>query len=386
MSRKSHRHGAQPRHRDAGAAARPDDVVVSTVKEIGTVRRRFPVDGAGGEPLRIALRGGAYADIVAHAKASLDEEVCGVVVGEFCEDEHGVWVDGRGAIRGTSSRQGSTHVTYTQETWQRIHEVKDREYPGLVIVGWYHTHPGFGVAFSEMDKFIQRNFFQGTGQFALVQDPLGGEEAICVNAPEGLRDVGRFWVDGRPRTCWTPVAAEPAGVSGGVPRDLERRLTAIQDQVSQLLGAIHRDGERRQRFQSLVGILGGGCLAVFMLVQVLRLFTPPRAPDTVQWIPAPVVLDGKTVQLGIELKKWQLPPEMDAYLREVARQRLALEEEEKRAPAQPETDRGAADPGGKAWMTTAALVAGCGVLVVVLLVTAARLTVRGIRRGARQRN
>jgi len=358
--------------------------VVAAAAEVATVRRRFPVDGAGGEPLRIALHGGAYADIVAHAKASLDEEVCGVVVGEFCEDEQGVWVDGRGAIRGTSSRQGSTHVTYTQETWRRIHEVKDREHPGLLIVGWYHTHPGFGVEFSEMDKFIQQNFFRGTGQFALVQDPLGGEEAVCVNTPGGLRDVGRFWVDGRPRTCWTPVAAEPAGASGGVPRDIERRLTAIQDQVAQLLGAIHRDGERRQRFQSFLGILAGMCLSAFILVQAMRLFTPPRAPETVQWIPAPVVLDGKTVQLGIELKKWQLPPEMDAYIREVARQRLALKEAEP-TPGSPEQGRGEADAGGGKWMMTAAVVATCGALAVLLLGMAARVTVRGIRQGARQR-
>ena len=36
----------------------------------------------------------------------------------------------------------------------------------LKIVGWYHTHPGFGVEFSEMDLFIQQNFFGGPAQIA----------------------------------------------------------------------------------------------------------------------------------------------------------------------------------------------------------------------------
>ena len=43
----------------------------------------------------------------------------------------------------------------------RFNASLEREHPGLKIVGWYHTHPGFGVEFSEMDLFIQRIFLPG---------------------------------------------------------------------------------------------------------------------------------------------------------------------------------------------------------------------------------
>src|SRR5712675_1002427 len=47
--------------------------------------------------------------------------------------------------RGAAASHGSTHVTFTQETWNHIHQSLERNYPKLQIVGWYHSHPGFGV-------------------------------------------------------------------------------------------------------------------------------------------------------------------------------------------------------------------------------------------------
>ena len=67
-------------------------------------------------------------------------------------------------IRGDAARKGPTHVTFTQETWTQIHKDKDERHPKRQIVGWYHTHPGFGVEFSEMDLFVQRNFFPAPGR------------------------------------------------------------------------------------------------------------------------------------------------------------------------------------------------------------------------------
>ena len=110
------------------------------------------------------MTGEASAEIVSHAKDSLDAEVCGVLVGRTCADDRGAWLWVKAAIRGDSARQGGAHVTYTQETWQKIHEAKDRQYADLAILGWYHSHPGFGVEFSAMDTFIQENFFAGPGR------------------------------------------------------------------------------------------------------------------------------------------------------------------------------------------------------------------------------
>ncbi|OYT73000.1 MAG: hypothetical protein CFK52_03035 [Chloracidobacterium sp. CP2_5A] len=48
----------------------------------------------------------------------------------------------------------------------------------LRIVGWYHTHPGFGVFMSGTDQSTQRQVFGMTWQVAVVYDPLNGEYGL----------------------------------------------------------------------------------------------------------------------------------------------------------------------------------------------------------------
>ena len=131
------------------------------VEERGTKKPtwcNFPGPGGVKVALRVAMTKDAYADISAHAAGSLDAEICGVLAGAQCEDDDGPFLKVSAAVRGDTARKGSTHVTFTHETWDVIHKTMEKDHPKLDIVGWYHSHPGFGVEFSEMDIFIQKNF------------------------------------------------------------------------------------------------------------------------------------------------------------------------------------------------------------------------------------
>src|SRR4051794_1679927 len=167
----------------------------------------FPGPAGAKAPLRVAMTKEAYAQITAHAAGSLDAEICGVLAGTQCEDDTGAFLKVTAAVRGDTAKRGSTHVTFTHETWDVIHKTMEIEHPKLDIVGWYHSHPGFGVEFSEMDIFIQKNFFKAETQVALVVDPLGGQNAMCVDTKEGIKYIDRFWVDGREQKCQTPKRA-----------------------------------------------------------------------------------------------------------------------------------------------------------------------------------
>jgi proteasome lid subunit RPN8/RPN11 len=115
-----------------------------------------------------------------HARSHMKTEVCGVLIGEKC---NGV-VEVRASIEALNAAQAGTHVTFTQDAWETIYKVKDETYPDERIVGWYHSHPGFGVFLSEHDTFIHRNFFSSPDQVAWVYDPHTDEEG-CFG-----------WVDG----------------------------------------------------------------------------------------------------------------------------------------------------------------------------------------------
>ncbi|MEO6923146.1 MAG: Mov34/MPN/PAD-1 family protein [Bryocella sp.] len=107
-----------------------------------------------------------------HARSSMATEVCGVLIGE----ERDGTVVVQASIEASNAAQAGTHVTFTQDAWEEIYRVKDESYPDERIVGWYHSHPGFGVFLSEHDTFIHRNFFSSPQQVAWVYDPHTDEE------------------------------------------------------------------------------------------------------------------------------------------------------------------------------------------------------------------
>jgi proteasome lid subunit RPN8/RPN11 len=115
-----------------------------------------------------------------HARAHMKTEVCGVLIGKQCD---GI-IEIEASIEALNAAQAGTHVTFTQDAWETIYKVKDESYPNERIVGWYHSHPGFGVFLSEHDTFIHQNFFSSPDQVAWVYDPHSDEEG-CFG-----------WVDG----------------------------------------------------------------------------------------------------------------------------------------------------------------------------------------------
>lgn len=280
--------------------------------------------------LRVSLSREAWADLVAHAKESLDAEVCGVLVGSVREDDEAV-VDVRATIRGTEAREARAHVTFTHETWNQIHSALDRDYPDLQIVGWYHTHPGFGVEFSAMDRFIQENFFSGRAQVAFLSDPLGSDVALVCNRDGGIEYLTSFWVDGREHAATTPGGVAPAQEASnaasavGATRNLER-LEARVNQLVQLL-----DEQQRNFYRMLVALVVIICLGVISAVGYVIYSdrTNQLKPPQVQsFMPVPIKVGNDTVMLGVGIVKWDVPPQLDALMEKVARYQV---EEDARA-------------------------------------------------------
>lgn len=295
------------------------------------VRRTFPGPRDARAKLRVAIERSAYAELSAHAKSSLSAEVCGVLVGHVCQDDEGLFVSVEAVIRGTAANQASAHVTFTQETWNAIHKVLEQDYPKSKIVGWYHTHPGFGVEFSEMDLFIQRNFFSGPAHLALVTDPVNGDVAICINTPDGIQYLERFWVDGREQQGRMPARAAgksdeaPAGAGGD-------RLRALEERVGQLVQALDDTRNFHHRFMLTCGFVF--CLALMIAVgytiysQWAHRLEPPKVN---QVVPVPVQVGDKTVILGVAITSWEVPPELDSIMLQA--EMLQREEEAKKAAA-----------------------------------------------------
>jgi proteasome lid subunit RPN8/RPN11 len=139
---------------------------------------------------RVTIEGEVLRQIRQHARSNSKTEVCGVLIGE--ENGNGLSITAR--IPGLNAAQAGTYVTFTQDTWEHIYKIKDKEYPEERIVGWYHSHPGFGVFLSDHDTFIHKNFFSSALQVAWVYDPHSDEEGCFGWAGERLERVSEIHV------------------------------------------------------------------------------------------------------------------------------------------------------------------------------------------------
>ncbi|HEV8486405.1 MAG TPA: Mov34/MPN/PAD-1 family protein [Blastocatellia bacterium] len=277
------------------------------------VRRTFPGPGMLDVALRVAMDRSPYAELIAHAKESLHKEICGVLVGDVCEDDQGSFVHIKAIIRGDAAQQGSTHVTYTQETWTAIHKTMEERYRKLQIVGWYHSHPGYGVQFSEMDRFIQKNFFFGPTQLGLVIDPLGGDVSICVNTDAGLENIGQFWVDGREQRCYlpAPVSSATATSSGPASAELQQRLESVENRLNQAIRALDDTRTYIYRVVLSMGMLIGVSVVAAVGYSIYSSYFRPMTPPEIRsYAPVPIKIGDKVVLLGVGVVSWEVPPEL----------------------------------------------------------------------------
>jgi proteasome lid subunit RPN8/RPN11 len=108
--------------------------------------------------------------IYPHIFANADREVGGVLIGRPAAG--GSLPLLTGAIPAISADEQRATLTFTQEAWAHVHRVLERDFPpDEQIVGWYHSHPGFGIFLSGHDLFIHENFFNAPSQIAVVIDP-----------------------------------------------------------------------------------------------------------------------------------------------------------------------------------------------------------------------
>jgi proteasome lid subunit RPN8/RPN11 len=117
------------------------------------------------------VKTGIYDHVYAHG----NHEVGGVLVGHVDDCGNGVVTGSIAALEAVGKRAS---VTFTHEAWASVHQQLDRDFPDSQIVGWYHSHPGFGIFLSEHDLFIHEHFFSDARQIAYVVDPHAGTEGV----------------------------------------------------------------------------------------------------------------------------------------------------------------------------------------------------------------
>jgi len=140
----------------------------------------------------------AYQKCIQHAESDMENEVGGILIGVVRVDPTcpRPYILIQDALPALYTNAGQTHVTFTQETLVHLNRELEEHFPGQGIVGWYHTHPRFGVFLSNHDTWLHRHFFTDPTQVALVVDPhYRGAGFFCWQADgkfDPVRHVGFF--------------------------------------------------------------------------------------------------------------------------------------------------------------------------------------------------
>ncbi|MBQ9986546.1 MAG: hypothetical protein IJP38_09635 [Oscillospiraceae bacterium] len=193
-----------------------DSGAASATRPLPLPKNFVAVGDAGGDSAQIYIKQDVYKRIEKFAKEQMSKEVGSVLVGEYAV------VGGRNTviisdfIEAKYTDATAATLTFTHDTWDYINRELETNYQGKVIVGWQHTHPGYGVFLSSYDMFIQENFFNLPWQIAYVVDPIADTRGFFEWKDGKVVPSGGFFVYdaiGRRIDIDKPVSLQGKGFS-----------------------------------------------------------------------------------------------------------------------------------------------------------------------------
>ena len=112
----------------------------------------------------------ALLKMLKHGKAGIPLEVMGLMLGDYVDDYTVKCID----VFAMPQSGTETTIEAIDEAFQaKMHEMLKQTGRNEIVVGWYHSHPGFGCFLSSVDVNTQKNFEQLNPRFvAVVVDPI----------------------------------------------------------------------------------------------------------------------------------------------------------------------------------------------------------------------
>jgi proteasome lid subunit RPN8/RPN11 len=170
-------------------AQRPDQQPECAVRPFGTLVA---------DDLPIFIDFDVLLEMMQHASSNVRVELGGVLLGGQYLDSHGhPFVVISHALRAEHYQATRGSFKFTHETWEAITRQRANFPQETQMVGWYHTHPDWGVFLSSMDRFICEHFFDKPLDVAIVLDPIREERGIFTwdqSAERRMNQVSGFYL------------------------------------------------------------------------------------------------------------------------------------------------------------------------------------------------
>lgn len=128
------------------------------------------------------------------AGENISVESGGFLLGDIISKEKGYIIIVSEYIKALHTDAKAASLTFTHKTWDSLYEIKDEKYPDLKIIGWQHSHPGYGIFLSGYDLFIHQNFFNLPFQIAYVEDPVNNKKGFFEWRENQIDEIKGWYV------------------------------------------------------------------------------------------------------------------------------------------------------------------------------------------------
>ena len=137
-------------------------------------------------------------DMEEHAVSNTNVELGGVMLGgQYLDPQGRPFVLVSDSLRAQHFEATKGSFKFTHDTWEQITRERDEFPDELQMIGWYHTHPDWGVFLSGMDMFICDHFFNKKLDLALVIDPCRQDRGFFQwtgDSEQRVRRTGGFYL------------------------------------------------------------------------------------------------------------------------------------------------------------------------------------------------
>ncbi|KAA0227006.1 hypothetical protein EDS67_18285 [candidate division KSB1 bacterium] len=129
----------------------------------------------------IFVRNSLLAKVKEHAQRDLSHECFGLLLGNAYSDpiRKVLWIEVQEAVAAVDTNASIVAVEVSTKEFRRLNDEVDKiwdETKGETRkIGWYHSHPNFGIFMSGTDQANQKQFYSQEWQIALVVDPVREE-------------------------------------------------------------------------------------------------------------------------------------------------------------------------------------------------------------------
>lgn len=135
----------------------------------------------------IFMEESTQAELLNFACSDLHYELGGVLVGRVAKSRRRLFLQIKNFVPATKGISRRASFEFTNEAQQEIHEIVQIQFKEQRILGWFHTHPGYGIFLSSADQFIDQNYFNEPFHIAIVIDPTKPEIGVFAWDSDHIR-------------------------------------------------------------------------------------------------------------------------------------------------------------------------------------------------------